>query len=53
MITEKVVKLAPNLLPKKDYACHIENLKRYVDLGVKLTKIHPGIKFEQKDWLRF
>ena len=32
----KVQKLAPNLLPKKGYVCHIKNLRLYVELGVKL-----------------
>lgn len=48
----KVDKLAPNLLPKKGYVCHIENLKLYVNLGVKLTKVHTGVKFIQKAWLK-
>ena len=39
---------APNLLPKTNYLCHIENLKKYVSLGVKITKIHAGVKFDEK-----
>ena len=40
-----VEKLAPNLLKKEGYVCHIENLYLYISLGVKLTKIHSGVKF--------
>ena len=48
----KVEKLAPNLLPKKGYVCHIKNLRLYVKLGVKLVRVHAGIKFEKKAWLK-
>ena len=48
----KVQKLAPNLLPKEGYVCHIENLRLYVKLGVKLVKVHRGVKFEEKPWLK-
>ena len=40
---------APNLLPKKGYTWHIENLRQYVGLGVRLVKVRSGIKFDQKD----
>ena len=49
----KVEKLALNVLPKKNYVCHIENLKMYVnELGMELVKVHAGIKFEPKVWLK-
>ena len=48
----KVEKLAPNLLPKKGYVCHIKNLRLYVKLGVKLVKVRAGMKFEEKAWLK-
>ena len=44
----KVQKLAPNLLPKKGYVCHIKNLRLYVELGVKLVRVRKGVKFEEK-----
>ena len=47
-----VEKLVPNLLPKSNYVCHIENLRMYVSLGVKVTKVHAGVKFVEKAWLK-
>ena len=48
----KVKKLAPNLYSKKGYVCHIRNLRLYKKLGVKITKIRRGLKFEEKPWLK-
>ena len=47
----KVDKLIPNLRDKKKYVIHYKNLKQYLSLGLKLTKIHRGIKFEESQWL--
>ena len=47
----KVTKLIPNLGDKKKYVIHYKNLKQYLSLGLKLTKIHRGIKFEESQWL--
>ncbi len=41
----KVSKLAPNLNDKKKYVLHHENLKLYLRLGLRLTKIHRGVTF--------
>ena len=46
----KVDKLIPNLWNKKKYVIHYENLKQYLSLGLKLTHIHRGIKFEESQW---
>ena len=43
----KVDKLMPNLWNKKKYVIQYENLKQYLSLGLKLTHIHRGIKFEE------
>ena len=47
----KVDKLIPNLRNKKKYVVHYENLKQYLSLGLKLTNIYRGIRFEESQWL--
>ncbi|XP_065662831.1 uncharacterized protein LOC136085451 [Hydra vulgaris] len=48
---DKVEKLVPNLENKKNYVTHYENLKFYERLGLKITKIHRGLSFEQSSRL--
>ena len=48
----RVDKLIPNLNNKTNYVIHYENLKLYESLGLKITKIHRGIKFEESTWLK-
>ena len=52
LIVNKVEKLIPNLNDKTKYVIHHETLKLYLSLGLKLTKIHRGITFEESAWLK-
>ena len=42
-----VEQLITNLNSKTNYVVHYENLKLYESLGLKITKIHRGIKFKE------
>ena len=48
----KVEKLVPNLWNKEKYILHYKNLKQYLELGLKLKRIHRGIRFEESEWLK-
>ncbi len=48
---DKVDKLVPNLNNKTKYVLHHETLKLYLRLGLKLTKIHRGITFEEEPFM--
>ena len=47
-----VSKLVPNLGPKKNYVVHYKNLQQYLDLGLKVTKVHRALEFNQSPWLK-
>jgi hypothetical protein len=47
----EVEKLVPNLHNKKRYVLHYRNLQLYISLGLKLTKIHRALRFEQSPWM--
>ena len=46
-----VEKLIPNLTNKTNYVVHYEISKLCGSLGLKITKIHKGIKFEESAWV--
>ena len=48
----EVEKLLPNLKNKEKYVIHYKNLKQYLSLGLRLTRIRRGIKFEESEWLK-
>ena len=48
----KVEKLIPTLLKKEKYVLHGQNLKLYLELGLKLKWIHRGIKFREEPWMK-
>jgi hypothetical protein len=46
-----VEKLIPNLNSKKNYMLHRRNLEMYLSLGMKLIRIHCGVRFLEKPWM--
>ena len=47
----KSKKLITSFKKKENYVVHIKNLKLYLELGMKLTKIHRVLQFVQKSFL--
>ena len=47
-----VEKLIPNLRDKKNYVTHYKNLIQDLKLGMKLKRIHKGIKFIESEWMK-
>ena len=47
-----VSKLIPTLRDKKEYVLHYCNLQLYLDLGLKIKKVHRVLKFGQSPWLK-
>jgi hypothetical protein len=45
-------KLIPNLQDKSNYVVHYRNLKLYLKLGLKITKVHRVLSFKQEAYLR-
>lgn len=47
-----VDKLTLNLNNKEKYILHYKNQKLYLSLGLKLTRIYKGMKFNKRPWLK-
>ena len=50
--TGLVHKLIPTLCDKEKYVLHYRNLPLYLDLGLKLKKVHQVLEFNQSPWLK-
>jgi hypothetical protein len=52
LVLNKVPKLAPNLKNKNNYVAHYRAIKFLESKGLKITKIHRGIKFTESAWMK-
>ena len=49
--SSEVEKLVPNLYNKNSYVLHYRNLQLYLSLGMRLTKVHRALRFQQSRWM--
>ena len=49
---DRVDKLVPNFHRKTKYVVHHEVLKTYLKHGLKISKIHCGISFDESPWMK-
>ena len=52
MEINKCKKLICNLSNKKKYVIHVNSLKKALNHGLKLKKIHRVTELNQKEWLK-
>ena len=48
----QVNKLIPMLRDKKEYVLHYRNLQLYLNLSLKIKKVHRVLEFDQSPWLK-
>ncbi len=48
----KSKKLSATFFPRRNYTLHGLNLKFYLEMGLKLEKIHKGVKFTQRPFMK-
>ena len=46
-----VEKLISHFKPHKNYVIHYRNLRQCLEMGLKITKVHRGISFNQSSWM--
>ena len=51
MAPAEVEKLVPNLRNKDRFVLHYRNLQLYMSLGMRLTKVHRALRFDQSPWM--
>ena len=51
MIVNGVEKLICHFKPRKNYVVHYQNLRQYLEMGIRLTAVHRGISFYQSSWM--
>lgn len=51
VVVNDTPKLIPNLRDKERYVLHHENLRQYLAYGIRLTKIHRGIAYDESTFL--
>ena len=49
---KKIKKLILDLSTKKNYKIYYKNLEYYIQLGIKIDKVHKILTFDEKDFLK-